>query len=186
MAHALPKSCRLVSSCTVWLLQCWRSAHYTPNRNLLWPKIDLEGWLAENPCRESNLQLPSAHPVACMNWRHSPYTVTWQARDWLLVMRQGFSSGYNVSKLALLCQTWAEIDGDSSVFISCTRRCEVRLLLLLSIGLPVANAPDVLQPYGLLYYPWCSNSHDQSSSKRSWQSDVELNLIIFRRSNFHH
>ena len=27
------------------------------------------------------------------------------------------------------------------------------LLLLLSVGLPVANAPDVLQPYGLLYYP---------------------------------
>jgi hypothetical protein len=27
------------------------------------------------------------------------------------------------------------------------------LLLLLSIGLPVANAPDVLQPCGLLYYP---------------------------------
>ena len=27
------------------------------------------------------------------------------------------------------------------------------LLLLLSAGLPVANAPDVLQPCGLLYYP---------------------------------
>ena len=27
------------------------------------------------------------------------------------------------------------------------------LLLLLSVGLPVANAPDVLQPCGLLYYP---------------------------------
>ena len=26
-------------------------------------------------------------------------------------------------------------------------------LLLLSVGLPVANAPDVLQPCGLLYYP---------------------------------
>ena len=26
-------------------------------------------------------------------------------------------------------------------------------LLLLSVGLPLANAPDVLQPYGLLYYP---------------------------------
>ena len=25
--------------------------------------------------------------------------------------------------------------------------------LLLSVGLPVANAPDVLQPCGLLYYP---------------------------------
>jgi len=25
-------------------------------------------------------------------------------------------------------------------------------LLLLSVGLPVANAPDVLQPCGLLYY----------------------------------
>ena len=37
------------------------------------------------------------------------------------------------------------------------------LLLLLSVGLPVANAPDVLQPCGLLYYPWCSNSHSQSS-----------------------
>ena len=29
----------------------------------------------------------------------------------------------------------------------------VCLLLLLSVGLPVANAPDVLQPCGLLYYP---------------------------------
>ena len=27
------------------------------------------------------------------------------------------------------------------------------LLLLLSVGLPVANALDVLQPCGLLYYP---------------------------------
>jgi hypothetical protein len=27
------------------------------------------------------------------------------------------------------------------------------LLLLLAVGLPVANAPDVLQPCGLLYYP---------------------------------
>jgi len=26
-------------------------------------------------------------------------------------------------------------------------------LLLLSVGLPVANAPDVLQPCDLLYYP---------------------------------
>jgi hypothetical protein len=26
------------------------------------------------------------------------------------------------------------------------------VLLLLSVGLPVANAPDVLQPCGLLYY----------------------------------
>jgi len=51
------------------------------------------------------------------------------------------------------------------------------LLLLLSVGLPVANAPDVLQPFGLLYYPWCSNSHHLSSSKRSWQSELELNLI---------
>ena len=25
--------------------------------------------------------------------------------------------------------------------------------VLLSVGLPVANAPDVLQPCGLLYYP---------------------------------
>ena len=27
------------------------------------------------------------------------------------------------------------------------------LLLLLSVGLPAANAPDVLLPCGLLYYP---------------------------------
>ena len=27
------------------------------------------------------------------------------------------------------------------------------LLLLLSVGLPVANVPDVLQPCGLFYYP---------------------------------
>ena len=38
-------------------------------------------------------------------------------------------------------------------------------ILLLSVGLPVANVPDVLQPCGLLYYPWCSNSHHQSSSQ---------------------
>ena len=36
-------------------------------------------------------------------------------------------------------------------------------VLLLSVGLPVSNAPDVLQPCALLYYPWCSNSHHQSS-----------------------
>ena len=46
------------------------------------------------------------------------------------------------------------------------------LLLLLSVGLSVANAPDVPQPCGLLYYPWCSNSHHQSSSRdpgsQSW------------------
>ena len=36
-------------------------------------------------------------------------------------------------------------------------------LLLLSVGLPVANVPEVLQPCGLLYYHWCSNSHHQSS-----------------------
>jgi len=29
----------------------------------------------------------------------------------------------------------------------------LELLLLLSVGLPVANATDVLQPCGLLYYP---------------------------------
>jgi len=38
-------------------------------------------------------------------------------------------------------------------------------LLLLSVGHPVDNAPDVLQPCDLLYYPWCSNSHHQSSSQ---------------------
>jgi len=29
MARSLPKRCRWVSSSTVWLLQCWRSAPYT-------------------------------------------------------------------------------------------------------------------------------------------------------------
>ena len=29
----------------------------------------------------------------------------------------------------------------------------IQMVLLLSVGLPVANAPDVLQPCGLLYYP---------------------------------
>ena len=33
------------------------------------------------------------------------------------------------------------------------RRCIVHCFLLLSVGLPVANAPDVLLPCGLLYYP---------------------------------
>ena len=47
--------------------------------------------------------------------------------------------------------------------------CFSTSLLLLSVGFPVANAPDVLQPCVLLYYPWCSNSH---------QSEVELNLIL--------
>ena len=70
--------------------------------------------------------------------------------------------------------------------IWCRRRIEEVLLLLLSVGLPVANAPDVLQQCGLFYYTWCSNSHHQSSPQGSWQSEVELNLIIFRRSNFHH
>jgi hypothetical protein len=39
------------------------------------------------------------------------------------------------------------------------------LLLLLPLGLPVANALDVLQPCGLLYCLRCSNSHHQSSPK---------------------
>jgi hypothetical protein len=30
---------------------------------------------------------------------------------------------------------------------------EALATLLLSVGLPVANAPDVLQPCGLFYYP---------------------------------
>jgi hypothetical protein len=37
-----------------------------------------------------------------------------------------------------------------------------------------------------LYYPWYTNSHHQSSYERSWRSEVELNLIIFRSSNFRH
>ena len=41
----------------------------------------------------------------------------------------------------------------------------IQPLLLFSLGLTVANAPYVLQPCGLLYYPWCSNSHHQSSSQ---------------------
>jgi len=58
-----------------------------------------------------------------------------------------------------------------------------RDILLLSVGLPVANAPDVLQP--------CTNLDVQTLTtsrlpKRSWQSEVELNLIRFRGSNFHH
>ena len=39
----------------------------------------------------------------------------------------------------ILCQTFFHLNSN--------------LLLLLSVGLPVANAPDVLQPCGLLYYP---------------------------------
>ena len=34
-----------------------------------------------------------------------------------------------------------------------TRHLDHIKLLLLSVGLPVANAPDVLQPCGLFYYP---------------------------------
>jgi hypothetical protein len=29
----------------------------------------------------------------------------------------------------------------------------IQVILLLSVGLPVANAPDLFQPCGLLYYP---------------------------------
>ena len=54
----------------------------------------------------------------------------------------------------------------------------MHVLLLLSVGLPVANAPDVLQPCGLLYYPWCLTLTTSRLPKRSWQSEVELNLII--------
>ena len=53
-----------------------------------------------------------------------------------------------------------------SHFYSCsnhTRWITMLNVLLLSVWLPVANAPDVLQPCGLLYYAWCSNSHHQSS-----------------------
>ena len=60
------------------------------------------------------------------------------------------------------------------------------VLLLLSVGLPVANDPDVLQPCGLLTTLDVQTLTTSRFPKRSWQSEVELNLIIFRRSNFHH
>ena len=60
------------------------------------------------------------------------------------------------------------------------------ILLLLSVGFPVANALDVLQPCGLLYYLNVQTITTSRLPKRSWQSEVELNLIIFRRSNFQH
>jgi hypothetical protein len=68
----------------------------------------------------------------------------------------------------------------------CVAFCDLSFLFFFSVGLPVANAQDVLQPCGLLYYPWYSNSHHQLSYERSWRSEVKLNLIIFRRSNFRH
>ena len=37
--------------------------------------------------------------------------------------------------------------------ICCLLQSRVFCILLLSVGLPVANAPDVLQLCGLLYYP---------------------------------
>ena len=42
--------------------------------------------------------------------------------------------------------------GGYMVFLSVSDSISVPLLLL-SVRLPVANAPDVLQPCGLLYYP---------------------------------
>ena len=61
-----------------------------------------------------------------------------------------------------------------------------RSLLLLSVGLPVANAPDVLQPCGSCTTLDVQTLTTSRLTKRTWQSEVELNLIIFRRSNFHH
>ena len=54
------------------------------------------------------------------------------------------------------------------------------VLLLRSVGLPLANAPDVLQPCGLLYTPLDVPTLTTCRfPKRSWQSELELNLIIF-------
>ena len=54
--------------------------------------------------------------------------------------------------------------------------------LLLSVGIPVANAPDVAY-CTILDVPTLTTSR---LPKKSWQSEVELNLRLFRRSNFHH
>ena len=61
-------------------------------------------------------------------------------------------------------------------------------LLLLSVGLPVANVLDVLQPCGLLYYPSCSNSHHQSSPQEipAVRGGAMYINLYFRRSNCHH
>jgi len=62
-----------------------------------------------------------------------------------------------------------------------TPKCitEYKILLLLSVGFPLANAPDVLQPCCLLYYPYMFQL-SPPVVKRSWQSEVELctNLIF--------
>jgi hypothetical protein len=56
--------------------------------------------------------------------------------------------------------------------------CICGLLLLLSVGLPVANDPDVLQPCTTLR---CSNSHHQSSPK-----EIPAVRGGAKRYNFHH
>ena len=60
------------------------------------------------------------------------------------------------------------------------------LLLLLSVGLPVANAPDVLQPCGLLYYPLMFQLSPPVVSPRDPCSQRWSYKPYFRRSNFHH
>ena len=58
-----------------------------------------------------------------------------------------------VKKLFIPCNSmFARREVLTAVQLYIVTYCHL-LLLLLSVGLPVANAPDVLQPCGLLYYP---------------------------------
>ena len=57
-----------------------------------------------------------------------------------------------------LCQIYVNCNWVISRKLLNTKTCIswtliYRVLLLLSVGFPAANAPDVLQPCGLLYYP---------------------------------
>ena len=71
-----------------------------------------------------------------------------------------------------------------------SRRCVLAVprtvFFFFSVGLPVAKPRMYCS-----HVAYCTTLNVQTLTtsrltKRSWQSEVELNLIIFRRSNFYH
>jgi hypothetical protein len=91
-----------------------------------------------------------------MSRRVAPYIVARVLRDRSAFIVEVEQSSNNTKYLLLLCaQTESVADSNSHSVVTgeIFRPIYSCHLLLLLLGLPVANAPDVLQPCGLLYYP---------------------------------
>jgi len=105
------------------------SKRYSSSCHVFVSIIDLRG-LLENDSRTRSTVSFVTCCLGCF-----PDTSTLQGHCCHMRMRMSESFSRTPRKSIMLTNTWQE------------------LLLLLSVGLPVANAPDVLQPCGLLYYP---------------------------------